>query len=432
MRILLVGAGGVGEAVASVIKRRGAKADWMEQLVIADYNFNRAREVAAKMDDPKRFPAEKVDARNKNEIISLARKYQVDLIFNGCDPSFNMHIFNAAFEAGTNYMDCAMSLSEPHPEDPYHKTYIKLGDLQFAQAKAWEDKGLLALLAAGVEPGMSDVFAKYIEKHLFDELEEIGVRDGNNLVVEGVEIPFGFSIWTTIEECLNPPLIWERDKGWYTTEPFSEPEIFDLPEGIGPTELVNVEHEEVILIPRYVDKGLKRVTFKFGLGAEFIKVLKILRALGLDKKEKVKVGEVEVSPRDLVAATAVDPARIGDKMFGKTCAGVWAKGIKDGKERQIYLYQVADNQDCMRRLGCQAVVAQTAFPPVIMLELLAKGIWKNQGVCGPEAFPPEPFMELMEPYEFPGGLVEMDSEYKKALDEAQFKKSIREAAAARE
>lgn len=431
MRVLLVGTGGVGEAIAAIAKRRDPKGEWLELMVLANRSLERAQQVSAKLGDPKRFPAERVNASNKDEIVALAKKYNVDFIMNGCDPIYNMPIFEAAFEAGCKYMDMAMSLSKPHPEEPYKKSYLKLGDLQFEQAKRWEEKGLLAVVGSGVEPGMADVFARYATDHLFDEVEEIGVRDGNNIVVEGYDVAFGFSIWTTIEECLNPPVIWERDKGWFTTEPFSEPEVFYLPEGIGPVEMVNVEHEEVLLMPRYLDKGLKRVTFKFGLGDEFIKVLKILRALGLDSTEKVKVGDVYVSPRDVVASTAPNPKYLGDKMFGKTCAGVWVKGKKAGKERQVYLYQVADNQECMKRLGSQAIVAQTAFPPVIMMELIAKGIWKGVGVQGPEYFPPEPFMALLDAYEFPGGMIEMDSEYKKALDEAQFKKAIEEAAAAK-
>ncbi|GBF31868.1 carboxynorspermidine dehydrogenase [Desulfocucumis palustris] len=416
MKFLIVGVGGVGESIAAIAKKRDPGSEWMELMVLSDYNLERAQEVGLKMGDAERFPVEQVNAQNKEEIIFLADKYSADMIINGCDPSYDMIIFEAAYEAGCKYMDMAMSLSEAHPIEPYKKTHIKLGDLQFARAKQWEDKNLLALVGSGVEPGMVDVFAKYAEKHLFDEIQELGVRDGNNLVVRGCDVAFGFSIWTVIEECLNPPVIWERDKGWFTTEPFSEPEIFILPEGIGPVEMVNVEHEEVLLMPRYIDKGLKRVTFKFGLGDDLIKALKILHALGLDSKEKVRVGDVEVAPRDVVASAAQDPRYIGDKMFGKTCAGIWVKGKKEGLERQVYLYQVADNQDCMKRLGCQVVVAQTAFPPVIMLELVAKGIWQGKGVHGPEYFDPDYFMELMEAYEFPFGMTEMDSEYKRALD----------------
>ena len=125
-----------------------------------------------------------------------------------------------------------------------------LGDAQFAQAADWEDAGLLALVGMGVEPGLSDVFARYAADHLFSEIDEVAVRDGANLTVDGYAFAPTFSIWTTIEECLNPPLIWERDRGHFVTAPFSEPETFDFPEGIGPVECVNVEHEEVVLIPQ--------------------------------------------------------------------------------------------------------------------------------------------------------------------------------------
>jgi len=395
MKVLLVGVGGVGEAIAVIAKAQ----PWVKQVVLSDYNVERVKEVQGKLGDTQRFPGEWVDASHQEQIEELAKKYKVDLIMNACDPSFNVPIFEAAYSYGCMYMDMAMSLSEPHPTDPYRQCGVKLGDYQFERAELWEKKGLLAILGLGVEPGMADVFARYAQDYLFDEIEEIGIRDGANLEVRGYEFAPNFSIWTTIEECLNPPVIWEADKGWYTTEPFSEPEVFEFPEGIGKIECVNVEHEEVLLIPRWIK--CKRVTFKYGLGDKFINVLKTLKMLGLDNKEPIKVKDVWVAPRDVVAACLPDPAHLGDKMFGKTCAGTWVKGIKDGKMRQVYIYQVADNEECMRRLGCQAVVAQTAFNPVIGWELLEHGIWKGAGVLGPEAFDPLPFMERMESYGFP-------------------------------
>jgi len=324
---------------------------------------------------------------------------------NACDPSFNVPIFEAAFNYGCTYMDMAMTLSEPHPTDPFHKPGVKLGDYQFERASVWEKKGLLALLGLGVEPGMVDVFARYAADHLFDEIEELGVRDGANLEVRGYDFAPNFSIWTTIEECLNPPIIWEKERGWFTTEPFSEPEVFEFPEGIGKNECVNVEHEEVLLMPRWIK--CKRVTFKYGLGDQFISVLKTLHMLGLDNKEKIAVKDVMVAPRDVVAACLPDPAHLGDRMFGKTCAGLWVKGIKDGKPRQVYMYQVADNEECMRKYGCQTVVAQTAFNPVIGWELLNSGVWKGKGVFGPEAFDPLPFINKMAEYGFPYGIQEI-------------------------
>jgi saccharopine dehydrogenase-like NADP-dependent oxidoreductase len=401
MKVLLVGVGGVGESIAVIAKSR----PWVELVVLSDYNLERAKEVQAKLGDPARFPVEWIDASDQAQIEALARKYGVNLIMNAVDPVFNEQIFEAAFNVGCTYMDMAMTLSEPHPTDPFHQPGVKLGDYQFARAKAWEEKGLLAIVGLGVEPGMADVFARYAQDYLFDEIEEIGIRDGANLEVRGYEFAPNFSIWTTIEECLNPPVIWEAGKEWFTTAPFSEPEVFEFPEGIGSVECVNVEHEEVLLVPRWIK--CKRVTFKYGLGDEFIRVLKTIKMLGLDNKEKINVKGVQVAPRDVVAACLPDPAHLGDQMFGKTCAGTWVKGIKDGKERQVYIYQVADNEECMKRLGVQAVVAQTAFNPVIGWDLLEHGIWQGVGVLGPEAFDPVPFMERMAEYGFPYGIKEM-------------------------
>jgi saccharopine dehydrogenase-like NADP-dependent oxidoreductase len=282
---------------------------------------------------------------------------------------------------------------------------VKLGDLQFAERARWEDAGLLALVGIGVEPGLSDVFARHAEDALFAEIDEIGVRDGASLVVEGYDFAPTFSIWTTIEECLNPPLVWERDGGWYTTEPFSEPEVFEFPEGIGPLECVNVEHEEVVLIPRWID--CNRVTFKYGLGEEFIDVLRTLNRLGLDSTEPVRVRGVEVAPRDVVAAALPDPATLGDRMTGVTCAGTYVTGTgADGEPRATYLYHVVDNERAMREYGSQAVVLQTALNPIVALELLESGAWGGAGVLGPEALPARPFLELLADYGWPHGVDE--------------------------
>jgi len=409
MKALLMGVGGVGEAIAALAKPQS----WVEQIVLADFNLNRAKEVQKKLGDDNRFPVEFIDASKQEDIEALAKKYHVDLIMNAVDPVFNKQIFDAAYNVGVTYMDMAMTLSEPHPDDPFHKSGIKLGDYQFEKAKDWEAKGLLALLGIGVEPGMPDVFARYAQEHLFDEIEEVGIRDGANITIDGYEFAPSFSIWTTIEECLNPPVIWEKEKGWFTTEPFSEHETFEFPEGIGPIDVVNVEHEEVLLVPRWINA--KRVTFKYGLGDQFIGVLKTLHMLGLDNKEKINVKGVQVAARDVVAACLPDPAHLGEKMHGKTCAGTWVKGVKDGQPREVYLYQVADNQECMGRWGCQAVVAQTAFSAVIAMDLLNHGQWKGVGVLGPEAFDPDPFMEKMADYGFPYGIKEMTKEEAKPL-----------------
>jgi saccharopine dehydrogenase-like NADP-dependent oxidoreductase len=398
MRILLVGAGGVGAAFAAIAARR----DFFEAIVVADHDEASAGRAAA-IDD--RYVAARVDASSAEAVTALCREHGITHVMNAVDPRFVMPIFEGARAAGADYLDMAMSLSRPHPEAPYAKTGVKLGDEQFAVADTWEADGRLALVGIGVEPGLSDVFARYAADHLFSEIDELGVRDGANLTVEGYDFAPSFSIWTTIEECLNPPVVWE-DGEWFTTAPFSEPEVFDFPEGIGPVECVNVEHEEVLLMPRWVD--CRRATFKYGLGDEFIDVLKTLHKLGLDSTEKVRVGGVEVSPRDVVAACLPNPAQLGPRMKGKTCAGLWVTGTgKDGEPRSTYLYHVVDNAWSMQEYGHQCVVWQTAVNPVVALELLARGVWSGVGVLGPEAFDAIPFLELLTEYGSPWGQKEL-------------------------
>jgi saccharopine dehydrogenase-like NADP-dependent oxidoreductase len=400
MKILVVGSGGVGAAVAPIVARR----DFYEAIVFADYDEGRARGVVDRYDDGTgRFSGAKVDASDAGQVAELCRSQNITHVLNAVDPRFVMPIFEGAYEADATYLDMAMSLSRPHPERPYELPGVKLGDEQFERAGAWEQKGQLALVGIGVEPGMSDVFARYASDHLFSQIDQCGVRDGANLIVDGYEFAPGFSIWTTIEECLNPPAIWEKDRGWFTTAPFSEPETFTFPEGIGPVECVNVEHEEVLLIPRWID--CRRATFKYGLGDEFIEVLKTLHKLGLDSTQTVRVRGVEVSPRDVVAACLPDPATLGDKMSGKTCAGTWITGLgTDGSPREVYLYHVVDNEETWARDAAQAVVWQTAINPVLALELLAAGVWSGAGVLGPEAFPADPFLALLEEYGSPWGM----------------------------
>ncbi|MBI2777098.1 MAG: saccharopine dehydrogenase NADP-binding domain-containing protein [Chloroflexi bacterium] len=400
MRILVIGAGGVGSAFVPTALRR----DFFEHLVVADYDLRRAEAVAARAADP-RVSAAQVDASSEEAVAALIARSGATHVLNAVDPRFVMPIFDGCAAANAAYLDMAMSLSTPHPDRPYEESGLKLGDEQFAKAGEWEAAGRLALVGIGVEPGLSDVFARYAAGHLFSEIDEIGIRDGANLTVDGYDFAPSFSIWTTIEECLNPPVIWEADRGWYTTPPFSEPEVFDFPDGIGPVECVNVEHEEVLLVPRWVKA--RRVTFKYGLGDEFIGVLKTLHKLGLDSTARVRVGGVEVSPRDVVAACLPDPATLGDRMHGKTCAGTWIKGRgPDGLPREVYLYHVVDNAWSMREYGSQAVVWQTAVNPVVALELLARGTWSATGVLGPEAFDAVPFLDLLNAYGSPWGMRE--------------------------
>jgi len=390
MRALVIGAGGVGSAIANIASRKS----FITELVIADYDALKAHAVTQKIQDP-RFTSVEVDAGDLAALEGLIRKVNPDVVVNAIDPRFVMNIFNAAKNVGVNYIDMALSLSIAHPTDPYNKVGVKLGDDQFAQHDAWLNQGNYALIGIGIEPGMSDIFARYAQDYLFSEIDAVTILDGSSLTVDGYEFAPSFSIWTTIEECLNPPLIW--NEGWHTAKPFTGGMTFDFPEGIGPVECVDVEHEEVVLIPQKVNA--KKVTFKYGLGNDFIEKLKTIHALGLSNKEKVNYRGMQIAPRDFLASLLPDPATIGPVMHGKTCAGAHVAGLnKEGKPYACYIYIVVDNEWSMKNYGDQAVVWQTAINPVIAMELIANGTWKPAGVVGPEWLEPKPFLDLIDSY----------------------------------
>jgi saccharopine dehydrogenase (NAD+, L-lysine-forming) len=401
MRVLLIGVGTVGEAIA----RLSAERDWCEAMILADYDESRARTLADTLGGAPRFTGLQIDAGDASAITELARAHRADLVMNAVDPQFVMPIFRGALEADANYMDMAVSLSKPHPELPFSEPGVKLGDEQFALATEWESRGRLALVGMGMDPGLTDVFAAHAAKHDFDEVHEVHIRDGGDLEIPGFAFAPVFSIWTTIEECLNPPIVWE-DGAWHTTEPFSAPESFPFPEGIGPVECVNVEHEEVVLVPRWVET--RRATFKYALGADFIDKLKTIHALGMDRTDRVSVKGVEVAPRDVLAAITPDPISLGDKFRGRAVVGTWVLGTKDGKPRETFAYQMADAEETWRRYGLQVVGWQTGFNPVMAMELLAEGAWTGAGVLGPEAFDPDPYLSLLDVRGVHHAVVEME------------------------
>ena len=429
MKVLIVGSGGVGESTTAIAKRRDPGGELFETMVLADYDLAKAQAASARMGDEKRFPAERVDAADVDAVVALCAKYDVDVLCSFLPVEFNPYTLQAALTARVHHMDASTTLSVPHPTDPFNQANVVLGQDEIALSGEFENIGKLGLMGIGVEPGMADWYCRYAADHFFDEIDEIGVRDGANLEIPGFKgISFGFSIWMTIEECTNPAVVWERDRGFYTVPPLSDPEPFYLPEGIGWVDVAHVEHEEVLHVGWFKDllKGVKKATFKYALGDEFIQAMEVFTSVNMHSLKPVSVRGMEVRPRDVIEAAAPDPNEIGKRYVGQSCAGTWVRGRKDGRERQVYLYQVVDNQECVALFGTQGVVAQTAFPGVIALELLATGKlagYKGNpeaGVFPAQAFTCDDFVGLQKEYGFPGGMLEMDSEYKRAQDHGAF------------
>lgn len=390
MKVLLVGVGGVGEAIAVM----AAKRPWLEKMVLADFNLERARAVQTRFNNVDKFPTVQLDASNIGQVVEVARKHQVHLLMNAVNVEFDAPLFEAAYKAGCTYMDMAMN-----------GIGAGMGQEEFAQHDKWTEKGLLAIRATGADPGMTDVFAKYAADYLFDEIDEIGVRDGTTLTIEGYPFASTFSVSDMLDECTADAIVYEDGKGIFHVEPFSEPDVFDFPQEIGPLECVNVEHEEVVLIPRWIKT--KRVTFKYALDPDFIQVVQTLKMLGLNNKQPVDVKGVKVAPADVVAACLPNPADLGEHMQGKTCVGTWVKGMKDGESRQVYMYQITDHAFCMEKYGCQAISWQTGVNPVIVMELLAEEQWRGKGVIACEAFDAAPYLAKMTDFDLPYTLLEM-------------------------
>ena len=404
MRMMLVGAGAVGESILKILKWRDPKGEWLSYVLVGDYDRSRAEAVAGLLADD-RFSAVQINATDKEQMKSLIREHKIDFVMDAAPPFASNYIFDAAYEAGANYANMG-TWSVPMEEPAYglgiENSYTEpMTKYNFDRHEQWKEKGQMAVICLGIDPGVVNVFAKYAATHLFDVMTEAHVKDGGNLSVPGADpdaIQFGFNVWTVLDEVMNPNVEYDQEKGGLIVEKaFAGQETFQMPDGVGENTLVKVEHEEVVTFARYLAQyGLKKATFKISLDDNRITALKVIDHLGLRSLKPVQVGNVKVVPRDVVAACAPQPKDIGTEMIGEMLVGVHCIGEKDGVRKEYFLYQNFDNQASMEQWGSQAVVAQTGFGAALAIELIGRGIWKDTGVFSPEYFDPEPYLKLMD------------------------------------
>lgn len=404
MRMMLVGAGAVGESMLKILKWRDPKGEWLSYVLVGDYDLSRAEAVAGLLADD-RFSAVQINATDKEQMKSLIREHKIDFVMDAAPPFASNYIFDAAYEAGANYANMG-TWSVPMEEPAYglgiENSYTEpMTKYNFDRHEQWKEKGQMAVICLGIDPGVVNVFAKYAATHLFDVMTEAHVKDGGNLSVPGADpdaIQFGFNVWTVLDEVMNPNVEYDQEKGGLIVEKaFAGQETFQMPDGVGENTLVKVEHEEVVTFARYLAQyGLKKATFKISLDDNLITALKVIDHLGLRSLKPVQVGNVKVVPRDVVAACAPQPKDIGTEMIGEMLVGVHCIGEKDGVRKEYFLYQNFDNQASMARWGSQAVVAQTGFGAALAIELIGREIWKEAGVFSPEYFDPEPYLKLMD------------------------------------
>lgn len=416
MRMMLVGSGAVGESILRILEKRENHEEWLEFVLVADYNLDRAKEVIENLNEKEIYKAVQVNAKNKDEMVNLIKEYNIDFVMDAAAPFVSNQIFDAAYEGGANYGSMgtwSVPMNNPKFGLGIENSYIEpMTKYNFDRHEDWKNKNQMACICMGIDPGVVNVFAKYAAEYEFDELHEVHVKDGGNLEIPGAkenDITFGFNVWTVLDEVMNPNVEYDKDKGGFIVEDaFSGEEKFIMPEGVGENTLIKVEHEEVVTMQRYLSKyGLKKATFKIALDTSLINALKVIDSLGLRSIDPVDVGGVKVVPRDVVAACAPQPKDIGDEMTGMMLVGVHCIGIKDGKKKEIFMYQAFENQQSIKKWGMQAVVAQTGFGAALSIELIARGIWTGEGVFSPEYFNPIPYLCLMKETGFRYEIVHM-------------------------
>jgi saccharopine dehydrogenase-like NADP-dependent oxidoreductase len=380
VKVLVLGAGAVG----TVSALKFAQEAMLEKLVIADAESARASHLADRLNDP-RVSAIGLNARDRATVVAALRRSGITIVLNAALPATNIDVMRACLEAGCDYIDLASAGTDadgiPKIED------------QFALDAEFKVAGRLALMGMGADPGTTNVYAAYAAKHLLDTVTELRVRDGDNSVCQGHDgFLAAFSPWVMIDECLCKAVVY-RNGHFHLEEPLTGLEQFDFPQ-LGVLNCYYVDHEESKTLPRSFAEA-RTIDFKLCMDDATVETLRVMKRLGLSSKDRVRVGDVTVTPRDLVVSLLPEPKDLAGRMRGKTCVGTLAKGLKNGEPRAHYIYNVTDHESVYAELGVQATAYQTGIPPVIAARLIAQRIWRGAGVFSPEQFDPDPFLERL-------------------------------------
>jgi saccharopine dehydrogenase (NAD+, L-lysine-forming) len=390
--ILIIGAGGVGGVTAHKCVQNS---NTFTRIILASRTLSRCEKIQKQL--PKgAIEIAQVDADNTDEVIQLIKQFSADILINVALPYQDLTIMDACSATQTAYIDTA---NYEHPDEA-HFEYKE----QWARDKLFKKSHSFALLGCGFDPGVTNIFCAYAQKHYFDEIHTIDILDCN-AGEHGYPFATNFNPEVNLREVSANGRYWENGQ-WIETQPMEIKMVWDYPE-VGPKDSYLLYHEEMESLVKHI-KGLKRIRFFMTFGESYLTHMKCLENVGLLRIDEVDVNGKKIIPIQLLTALLPDPSTLGSRTKGKTNIGIVAQGIKDGKKKKIYIYQVSDHQKCYKEVKSQAVSYTAGVPPVIGAKLIAENKWSGEGVFNVEQFDPDPFMVELNKQGLPWQVKEFD------------------------
>lgn len=392
-KVLIVGAGGVGQVVVHKCAQVPAV---FSQICLASRTLSKCKHIASQLD--RHIRTEQVDADNVQEMVALIKDFKPDLVMNIALPYQDLNIMDACLETGVDYLDTANY--EPRDEAKFHYQW------QWDYQERFNKKGIMALLGSGFDPGVTNVFTAWANKTQFDEIHELDIIDCN-AGDHGQPFATNFNPEINIREVSAPGRYYQAGQ-WQQTAPLTERRSFDFPEGIGPKNIYLMYHEELESLIKHIPE-IKRARFWMTFSDNYLNHLEVLKNVGMTRIDPVHYQGQEIIPLQFLKAVLPDPASLGPLTKGRTCIGCLIKGIKDGRKKTYYIYNICDHEKCYKEVQSQAVSYTTGVPAMIGAMLMLTGQWRGTGVFNMEQFDPSPFMEKLTIHglpwvEYPGDL----------------------------
>lgn len=391
-RVLIIGAGGVGQVVAH---KCAQVPEVFTEIVLASRTEEKCRQIAAQIKRP--IQTAQVDANDVAQMGALLARVKPDLVINVALPYQDLPIMDACLEAGVDYLDTANY--EPPDEARFEYKW------QWAYHERFRDRGLMALLGSGFDPGVTNVFTAWLHKHEFDEIDELDIIDCN-AGDHGQPFATNFNPEINIREVTARGKYWD-DGGWQSTDPLSVSRVFDFPEGIGPKKIYLMYHEELESLVKHFPR-VRRARFWMTFSDNYLNHLQVLGNVGMTRIDPVMFQGQEIVPLQFLKALLPDPSSLGPLTKGRTCIGCLARGTKNGKPKTMFLYNICDHEACYREVQSQAISYTTGVPAMIGAKMMLTGKWQGKGVFNMEQFDPDPFMEALAMHGLPWQLIQLD------------------------